>query len=124
AWLNAATIVLGFSAISGRFVHLTHADLVPLPHWFLGIVYALAGLVAVLSVWPVHNMVSRRQLMNFSFNRYHFVNTYGAFGSITRMRNEIVIEGMSDETQWQAYEFKGKPGDPKRHPPQFAPYHL
>ena len=25
---------------------------------------------------------------------------------------------------WQAYEFKGKPGDPARRPPQIAPYHL
>ena len=25
---------------------------------------------------------------------------------------------------WREYEFKGKPGDLKRRPPQFAPYHL
>jgi hypothetical protein len=57
------------------------------------------------------------------------VNTYGAFGSITRVRYEIVIEGTSDErvtdtTEWRAYEFKGKPGDPSRLSPQIAPYHL
>jgi hypothetical protein len=34
-------------------------------------------LVAVLSYWPIRNMLSRRQLMNFSFNRLHFVGTYG-----------------------------------------------
>jgi hypothetical protein len=57
------------------------------------------------------------------------VNTYGAFGSITRTRYEIVIEG-SDEpavtasTVWREYEFRGKPGDPSRRPPQIAPYHL
>src|SRR5262249_52957454 len=27
-------------------------------------------------------------------------------------------------TVWKAYEFKGKPGDPRRRPPQVAPYHL
>ena len=25
---------------------------------------------------------------------------------------------------WTEYEFKGKPGDPRRRPPQIAPYHL
>jgi hypothetical protein len=25
---------------------------------------------------------------------------------------------------WREYEFKGKPGDPSRRPPQIAPYHL
>jgi hypothetical protein len=72
-------------------------------------------------------MLSRRQLMNFSFNRLHFVGTYGAFGQITKERYEIVIEGTEDtgvSESWKAYEFKGKPGDPKRRPPQIAPYHL
>jgi len=72
-------------------------------------------------------MLSRRQLMNFSFNRLHFVGTYGAFGHIAKERYEIILEGTDgagrSET-WKAYEFKGKPGDPKRLPPQVAPYHL
>ena len=67
--------------------------------------------------------------MNTSFEPLHIVNTYGAFGSITRVRNEIVIEGTMDavpdeHARWSAYEFKGKPGDPARRPRQFAPYHL
>jgi len=57
------------------------------------------------------------------------VNTYGAFGSVTKERYEIVIEGtddpfISDQTHWQEYEFKAKPGNPMRKPPQVAPYHL
>ena len=28
------------------------------------------------------------------------------------------------DTDWREYEFKGKPGDPCRRPPQVAPYHL
>jgi hypothetical protein len=31
--------------------------------------------------------------MNASFDPLHLVNTYGAFGSITRVRHEIVLEG-------------------------------
>src|SRR5690606_11727608 len=59
----------------------------------------------------------------------HLVNTYGAFGSVSRVRYEVVIEGTSAATpgadaDWRAYEFRGKPGDPRRRPRQFAPYHL
>jgi hypothetical protein len=67
--------------------------------------------------------------MNTSFEPLHLVNTYGAFGSITRTRYEIVIEGtdapaVTPDTVWREYEFKGKPGDPSRGSPQIAPYHL
>ncbi len=91
--------------------------------------YVLAFTVAVLSIGPVLNMLSPNQLMNYSFSPLHLVNTYGAFGSITRTRGEIVIEGTDDwpvteRTIWREYEFKGKPGDPSSLPPQVAPYHL
>ncbi|OSC57698.1 cell division protein ZapE [Streptomyces sp. 4F] len=74
-------------------------------------------------------MISRRQVMNRSFDSLHLVNTYGAFGTVSRIRHEVVIEGTADEVaradgDWREYEFKGKPGDPRRWPRQFAPYHL
>jgi hypothetical protein len=89
----------------------------------------VAALLVFLSHRPVRNMVSRRQVMNRSFDSLHLVNTYGAFGSVSRVRHEVVVEGTSDEVaredgDWRAYEFKGKPGDPRRWPRQFAPYHL
>jgi len=84
--------------------------------------------VLVLSYWPVRNLLSSRQAMNRSFNAWHLVNTYGAFGSITRDRYEIVVEGTDDApdsaAKWKEYEFKGKHGDPSRMPPQVAPYHM
>ena len=55
-------------------------------------------LVVVLSWRPVQNLLSRTQAMNASFNAWHLVNTYGAFGSITRERFEIVIEGTRTPT--------------------------
>jgi hypothetical protein len=81
-----------------------------------------------MSKGPVMNMISPSQKMNFSFNPIHLVNTYGAFGSVTRNRREIVIEGTTDDkinenTEWKAYDFKGKPTDPSRMPSQIAPYH-
>ena len=35
--------------------------------------------------------------MNRSFDPLHLVNTYGAFGSVSRVRHEVVVEG-TDET--------------------------
>ena len=55
-------------------------------------------------------------------------NAYGAFGTVTKERIEIVVEGTwiahPDAADWREYEFKGKPGEPSRMPRQFAPYHL
>jgi hypothetical protein len=88
----------------------------------------MTALIVFLSYWPIRNLFGRHQLMNFSFNRLHLVNTYGAFGSVTRRRKEVVLEGAEaerpGEEDWRAYEFYGKPGDPRRRPPQIAPYHL
>ncbi len=87
-------------------------------------------MIVFLSYWPVRNLIGSRQLMNYSFTPIHLVNTYGAFGSITKVRHEVVIEGtaavQTDDgaTEWREYEFKGKPGDVTRRPPQVAPYHL
>jgi hypothetical protein len=92
-----------------------------------GIAVALSILVAYLSIAPVLNLVGGRQLMNYSFDPLDLVNTYGAFGTVGRERDEIIFEGTSDafitgETKWMEYEFKAKPGDPNRRPPFIAPY--
>ncbi|MEV6315734.1 lipase maturation factor family protein [Streptomyces sp. NPDC051776] len=134
AWLNWLTIVLALPAIGGA--PTTEAlglpappETGPAPVWFEVLVIAAAALTVALSYWPARNLLSRRQQMNRSFNPLHLVNTYGAFGSISRTRREIVVEGtdepvLTPDTVWRAYEFKGKPGDPARLPPQVAPYHL
>jgi hypothetical protein len=136
AWLNVLTIVLAISAFSDRylrrvagFVAAPPSRLPAGPLWWTGAVVALAGLIAVLSRAPVRNLASRRQLMNSSFDPLHLVNTYGAFGRVTRRRLEVIIEGTDAaavvaSTTWQEYQFKAKPGDPRRRPRQVAPYHL
>lgn len=93
-----------------------------------GTTYALAVGIALLSVNPVVNMLSPRQVMNTSFDPFLLVNTYGAFGSIGRERYEIVLEGTRDEepgegSAWIEYEFNCKPGDPFRAPCWVSPYH-
>jgi hypothetical protein len=127
AWLNWLTIVLATSAVDWPGGTTRHTPAAPA--WHDWSVMGVTGLVVVLSYWPVRNMISRHQKMNASFNRLHLVNTYGAFGSISRARIEVAIEGtdeaqISPDTVWREYEFKGKPGPLHRRPPQFAPYHL
>src|SRR6478672_981821 len=134
AWLNWITIILAFGVID----HPSFASVLPVPNppalpspplWFVGVVIVFAALSVFLSYWPVRNLVSSHQRMNAAFNPFHLINTYGAFGSIGRIRFEVVIEGtdqpeITDQTVWKEYGFKGKPGDPHRLPRQWAPYHL
>jgi hypothetical protein len=136
AWLNWATIVLAASAIGipGIGAPARPApddapwliDGIPLP-WLI-VTGAVGVLYLVVSWQPLRNLFARRQLMNASFNRWQLGNAYGAFGTVTKERIEIVVEGTEDEdadaATWREYEFKGKPGDLRRIPRQFAPYHL
>ncbi len=131
SWLNWLTIVLAFTTLDNRFfawLPVSMPAIQPLPQVQRVAVYALGVMVAYLSIAPTLNMLSPNQIMNTSFNPLQIVNTYGAFGSVTRERLEIAIEGSTDETlesaTWKEYQFKGKPGDPSRMPSQIAPYHL
>ena len=136
AWLNWATIVLAFSAIGVPGIGSPPrpaADAPPwlidgLPLWWLVVTSAVGVLFVVLSRHALGNLFARRQLMNASFNRWQLANAYGAFGTVTKQRIEIVVEGTLDEdpdaAAWVEYDFKGKPGDLGRIPRQFAPYHL
>ena len=88
---------------------------------------AYAAIVLFLSINPVLNMISPRQIMNTSFDPLHLVNTYGAFGSVGRERHEIVFQGTEDATvtpatEWKEYDFWCKPGTPSRMPCLIAPF--
>jgi hypothetical protein len=149
AWLNWATIVIAFSAIGLPASLSTSDQTVPdasttepvevsaadgsalfggIPiSWFA--ITTLVGILYLALSWPaLRNLFACRQLMNASFNRWQLANAYGAFGTVTKERIEIVIEGTTaedpDAEDWREYEFKGKPGDVRRVPRQFAPYHL
>jgi hypothetical protein len=132
SWLNWITIVLCIPTLDDRFwswLPVAQPVLVEDGSLRRIVLLAVGGLVAFLSLKPALNMISPQQVMNTSLDPLHLVNTYGAFGTIGRERQEIVVEGTSDAavsgaTQWKAYEFKGKPGDPSERPSQIAPYHL
>ncbi|XP_036316064.1 lipase maturation factor 1 isoform X4 [Pipistrellus kuhlii] len=90
---------------------------------------ALGVLLAWLSIPVVINLLSPKQVMNTSFNPLRIVNTYGAFGSITRERTEVILQGTASpnasapDAVWEDYEFKCKPGDLRRRPCLISPYH-
>ena len=133
SWLNWLTLFLAFSTLDAKFLSAVLPLRTPEMHSSapitLWINIALAFLVGLMSIPVVINMLSARQIMNTNFNSLHLVGTYGAFGSITRPRYEVIIEGtdesvITQSTKWHEYQFKGKPGDVNYRPPQIAPYHL
>ncbi|MFJ8864470.1 lipase maturation factor family protein [Streptomyces sp. NPDC102473] len=129
AWLNWLTIVIALAAVDWSPVAGPPPVQPASPLWYEVVVLAVTALVLALSYRPARNLLSRRQVMNRSFDPLHLVNTYGAFGSISRMRLEVVVEGTEEAvihegTRWLEYGFRGKPGDPRKLPRQFAPYHL
>ncbi len=90
-------------------------------------VAAYFAVVVLLSIAPTANLFTNRQLMNASFDPLHLVNTYGAFGTVSRDRYEIILQGtnakvLDEQTQWKEYEFKCKPGSVSRRPCIVAPY--
>jgi hypothetical protein len=87
--------------------------------------WIITVLIAVLSIQPVFNMLSTRQIMNTSFDPIDLVNTYGAFGSVGQELLNVVFEGTSDEqpdetTHWKPYIYKGLPVELHKRPPQVA----
>ncbi|HEX4807757.1 MAG TPA: lipase maturation factor family protein [Bryobacteraceae bacterium] len=133
SWLNLLTLVLAFSTLDGRFIpsvmRIVPAALEHPSRTFVIAGYAIGAAIAVLSIQPILNMISAGQIMNTNYNPLHLAGTYGAFGSITRPRYEVIVEGTADavilpNTRWLEYQFKGKPGDINYRPPQIAPYHL
>lgn len=140
AWLNALTLVLALPVLPGDWLGavlpVEAPDDLASPSSFVLVTVALALLVAVLSDRPVRNLLSPDQRTNASFDPLRLVSTYGAFGSVTRVRYEVVVEGTDDpgagrarpdgagDARWREYEFRGKPGDVSRRPPQVAPHHL
>ena len=74
---------------------------------------ALLGVLGLLQLF--------RQPLAF-LEPLEIVNHYGLFAVMTTTRNEIVIEGSDDRTNWKEYSFRYKPGNLHRHVPFVAPH--
>ncbi|MBS2028227.1 MAG: lipase maturation factor family protein [Deltaproteobacteria bacterium] len=126
SWLNWLTVAVAFSCMDVPQLGMDGALPDALPS---AVIWALVVFVALKSVRPTLNLLAREQMMNASFDPLHLVNTYGAFGAITRERREIILEGTLDAidtpaSEWREYHFKAKPGALAKRGPWIAPYHL
>ena len=90
AWLNFITIALAISAFDNaalaRIFPVTPDAPLETPLVYVALALACTALIVFLSYRPARNLLSRRQIMNASFDPFHIVGTYGAFGSITKER--------------------------------------
>ncbi|MEP6540552.1 MAG: lipase maturation factor family protein, partial [Bryobacteraceae bacterium] len=84
--------------------------------------YAAAALVFTLSTYQFLRQFALVPAVPNPAEPFGIANNYGLFAVMTTTRPEIVIEGSNDGSHWESYEFRYKPGDPKRRPAWVAPY--
>ncbi|MEI9954248.1 MAG: lipase maturation factor family protein [Pseudomonadota bacterium] len=142
SFLNWLTLIIAFACfddqallrgVPGKWQKNLLARLAPLSEAASSrarraVLVALAIVIGMLSLNPVMNLLSPRQAMNASFDPFDLVNTYGAFGSVSRERYEVIIEGtrsasVDAHSEWQEYELPCKPGRVDRRPCWITPYH-
>ena len=88
----------------------------------------LASLAFALSLVPTIAVLRPRKWPGAAVAAYGAVeplrsfNTYGLFAVMTMNRPEILVEGSLDGSTWLPYEFRWKPGDPRRAPGFVAPH--
>ncbi len=135
AWLNWVTLVMCIPCFDDAFLtrRLGRRFTFEAPPWKFSpvktvVLSCFTAAVAWLSISPALNLVDAEQAMNTSYNQWHLVNSYGAFGSVGRERYDVVIEAtdepaITEHTVWRPYEFKAAPGDVTRRPPLITPYH-
>jgi hypothetical protein len=91
------------------------------PNAVLAIAIGALGLLTILATIgaPLPSLALR---MMGQLEPLRLVNSYGLFAVMTTTRPEIILEGSNDGENWQAYEFRDKPGDLRRAPPIVAPH--
>ncbi len=97
--------------------------------WPLAVLAPVAAAVLLVSVSVSAATVGLARLVPqplFALYRtagpFGLVNSYGLFAVMTTERQEIVVEGSDDGVTWRPYEFRWKPGDPRRAPAFVAPH--
>jgi len=97
--------------------------------WPKAVTIPVAVVVMSISLFQITSLFGQRSRLWFpaaflytQLAPLRTVNSYGLFAVMTTKRNEIIIEGSNDGTNWLAYEFKYKPGDLNRRPAFVAPF--
>jgi predicted DCC family thiol-disulfide oxidoreductase YuxK len=96
--------------------------------WPKAVIIPVAVVVTAVSFFQVVSLFGPRSglwlpaaFLESQLAPFRTINSYGLFRVMTTTRNEIVIEGSDDGTNWTAYDFKYKPGDVMRRPAFVAP---
>src|SRR5436190_23554274 len=141
SFLNWLTIVPAFACLDDSFwskilpgglvkkAETAAANSIPRSKSTQRVTWFVVIIICILSIQPIGNMMSSRQVMDTSFDPLDLVNTYGAFGSVGQQRMNVVFEGTldndsSDNANWKPYIYKGLPVLLDQRPPQIAPYQL
>ena len=97
--------------------------------WPRGILVPVAVLLLAASAVPfAASLGLRREIPGPLVSLYRLAapfrstNGYGLFAVMTTSRPEILMEGSDDGASWRSYEFRNKPGDPRRRPRFVAPH--
>lgn len=96
------------------------------PFWLIApiaLVYLIITVTQLLGMWgALDSWPAPLAWLHEEVAPFESANTYGLFAIMTTSRLEISIEGSNDGQTWLEYEFKYKPGDPKRRPGFVAPH--
>lgn len=72
-------------------------------------------------VRPYREMPALAQAAISAARPFALSSGYGLFRFMTTVRNEIILEGSNDGTQWRTYDFRYKPDDVRERPRRIAP---
>ena len=96
------------------------------PGWFIAPLAAIILLVTFAQLFAMlftyRSLPEPLMSLEEWIKPFSSMNSYGLFAVMTTSRREIIIEGSNDGQNWLPYEFKYKPGDPKRRPQFVAPH--
>lgn len=125
-WLSIVICLplLADSFFPARWRSQNPAPLPPQPEWkwIAAACVALFGFVATLPGLLGAFRLTAGDGLERALAPLRSFNGYGLFRVMTTERPEIVVEGSRDGVNWEAYEFRYKPGDPYRRPPFVAPH--
>lgn len=133
AWFNWLSLVVALSCFDDAFFNsIGFTSPRPLTttashynsrglRWVLGSVL-FCGLT-YWSIDPTINLFKSQQAMNTSYDQWHLVNSYGAFGTIGKERLAVVIAGSNDGNEWQDYQLPCATDSVSKRPCLITPYH-
>lgn len=89
----------------------------------IAVVFVIVSLSQVASIFgPRFGLWVPAAIFQKEFSSFRTINNYGLFAVMTTNRQEIVVEGSNDGTNWLTYEFRYKPGDVHRCPVFVEPF--